>query len=373
MTFHPIILWTDALLYLLLIAATGFVIWVWRDEHWRELWRQVLQKRFALIALIILSVYIIIGLLDSIHFQSISSAQNSDIQSLFDYLVYPLGQQPEKTYSAPLALHLYTKEVINLVGGGQIQDYPALTYPHAHLLGTGKVGQDIFYECLKSIRTGLVIGTLTALVMLPFAIGLGMLAGYFRGWVDDVVQYIYTTLSSVPDVLLIAATVLSLQIFLMNHPYYFATIAQSADIRLLALCIILGITSWTGLCRVLRGETLKLREMDYVQAAITLGTPKRKILIQHILPNLAHLILIAVVMDFSSLVLAEAILTYVGVGVDPATISWGNMINAARLELAREPIVWWPLISAFAFMFVLVLAANLLADAVRDILNPKLS
>lgn len=372
MTFQPIILWTDALLYLLVVVAAGFVIWVWRDEHWRQFWQQVLQKRFALTALIILGIYIVIGLLDSIHFQVTSSAQNSDVQSVFDYLVQPLAQQAEKTYSAPLAAHLYTKEVINLATGEQTQTYPVLKYPQAHLLGTGKVGQDIFYECLKSIRTGLVIGTLTTLVMLPFAVGLGMLAGYFRGWIDDVVQYIYTTLSSVPDVLLIAAAVLSLQIFLMNHPGYFATIAQSADMRLLALCIILGVTSWTGLCRVLRGETLKLREMDYVQAAIALGTPNCKILTQHVLPNLAHLVLIAVVMDFSSLVLAEAVLTYVGVGVDPATISWGNMINAARLELARDPVVWWPLVSAFAFMFVLVLAANLLADAVREVLNPKL-
>ena len=156
-----------------------------------------------------------------------------------------------------------------------------------------------------------------------------------------------------------------------NHPDLFSTMAQRADIRLLALCIILGITSWSGLCRVLRGETLKLREMDYTQAARALGVGEFKIILKHILPNVLHIVLIAVVLDFSMLVLAEAVLSYVGVGVDPTTLSWGNMINAARLELAREPIVWWPLLAAFIFMFTLVIAANLFADAVRDAFDPR--
>ena len=101
-----------------------------------------------------------------------------------------------------------------------------------------------------------------------------------------------------------------------------------------------------------------------------LGTRQGTILIRHILPNLFHLVLISVAMDFSSLVLAEAVLTYVSIGVDPTTYSWGNMINSARLEMAREPVVWWPLASAFAFMFILVLSANIFADALRDALDP---
>jgi len=105
--------------------------------------------------------------------------------------------------------------------------------------------------------------------------------------------------------------------------------------------MILGITSWTGLCRLLRAETLKIREIDYVQAAHAMGVKHRKTISRHIIPNVMHIILITVVLDFSSLVLAEAVLSYVGVGVDPTTMSWGNMINSARLELAREPIVWW--------------------------------
>jgi peptide/nickel transport system permease protein len=142
---------------------------------------------------------------------------------------------------------------------------------------------------------------------------------------------------------------------------------------LLALCFILGVTSWTGLARLLRGETLKLRELEYVQAARAFGVGTAAILRRHILPNVMHIVLIALVMDFSGLVLAEAVLSYVGIGVDPTTISFGTMINMARAELAREPMVWWSLAAAFVFMFVLVLAANLFADVVRDAFDPRRS
>jgi peptide/nickel transport system permease protein len=243
--------------------------------------------------------------------------------------------------------------------------------PHYHVLGTDKVGQDVLYLALKSVRTGLVIGTLTTLVMLPFAVALGIAAGYLGGWVDDVIQYLYTVLNSIPSVLLIAASVLMMQVVIDTHPQWFDTAAQRADARLLALCAILGITSWTGLCRLLRGETLKLRELDYVLAARAFGASTAAILRRHILPNVMHLVLITVVMDFSILVLAEAVLSYVGIGVDPTTISFGTMINMARAELAREPVVWWSLAAAFVFMLVLVLAANLLADAVRDAFDPR--
>ncbi|MGE5241615.1 MAG: ABC transporter permease [Bacteroidota bacterium] len=241
-----------------------------------------------------------------------------------------------------------------------------------HIAGTDQVGQDVFFKSLKSVRTGLVIGTLTTLVMLPFAALFGIMAGYFRGWVDDVIQYAYTTLSSIPGVLLIAAAILILQVHMANHPESFDTTTARADYRLLWLCVILGITSWTSLCRLLRGETLKLREVDYIQASRALGASHFSVMARHILPNVMHIILITVVLGFSDLVLAEAVLSYVGVGVDPTMDSWGNMINSARLEMAREPIVWWSLASAFVFMFGLVLAANLFADAVRDAFDPRL-
>ncbi|MFC5301012.1 ABC transporter permease [Azospira restricta] len=242
-----------------------------------------------------------------------------------------------------------------------------------HVFGTDKVGQDVLYQVLKSVRTALVIGLVTTLVTLPLAVFLGIVAGYFRGWLDDLIQYLYTTLNSIPGVLLIAAAVLMMQVLIDTHPQWFATAAERADLRLLALCFILGLTSWTGLARLLRGEALKLRELEYVQAAQAFGVSDLRILGRHLLPNLMHIVIIALVMDFSGLVLAEAVLSYVGIGVDPTMISFGTMINNARMELGREPVVWWSLTAAFTFMFVLVLAANLLADAVRDAFDPRLA
>ena len=245
-----------------------------------------------------------------------------------------------------------------------------LSYSH-HVLGTDKVGGDVLYQSLKSIRTGVLIGLLTTLIMLPVAIILGVSAGLFGGWVDDVIQYLYTTLSSIPGVLLIAAGVLSMQVMMDNNPTWFETTLERSDLRLLFLILILGITSWTGLCRLLRAETLKISQIEFVTAAKAFGVGKLTIIRRHIIPNLMHIILISVVLDFSGLVLAEAVLSYVGVGVDPTMYSWGNMINQARLEMAREPMVWWSLFSAFVFMFILVLAANLLSDRVQKVLDPR--
>jgi len=239
--------------------------------------------------------------------------------------------------------------------------------PYYHILGTDKVGGDVFYRSIKSIRTGLVIGSVTTLIIIPFAILFGVVAGYFGGIFDDIIQYIYSTLASIPSVLLIVSFML-----LVEVGEDVSDMAWRADRRLLFLCIIMGITSWTSLCRLIRGETLKLRELEYVQAALSFGVDRSRILFRHIVPNLMHIVLISFVLRFSGLVLAEAVLAYIGIGVDPSMESWGNMINTARLELAREPVVWWNLIAAFFFMFGLVLPANLFGDALRDALDPRL-
>lgn len=463
----PVILLTDALVFLLLGTAIAFGLYASRREPLRAPWRQIRRRPVAMAAMVILLAYVGIGLVDSIHFKKRlpttepgQAAQYSpEVLSLLDVMTERLRKNTERTYSAPLAAHAYAKETVEMPDGTQARVFPRLRFGGAHLadpererskdvfvtalqggllglvaallvnihfffllsrrhdlepgemaravvkgktdtawrailgtitllviaagiafslsakyhlLGTDKVGQDVLYLSLKAIRTGLVIGTVTTLVMLPFAVLLGIAAGYFRGWVDDVIQYIYTTLSSVPGVLLIAAAVLILQVYMDQNANAFTSVTQRADVRLLFLCIILGVTGWIGLCRLLRGETLKLREMDYVQAATALGVGSWRIILRHILPNVMHIVLISVVLDFSGLVLAEAVLSYVGVGVDPAMISWGNMINSARMEMAREPIVWWSLVAAFIFMFGLVLSANLFSDTVRDALDPRL-
>ena len=240
-----------------------------------------------------------------------------------------------------------------------------------HVLGTDQAGNDTLYKTLKSIRTGILIGTLATVIMMPIAIVFGISAGYFKGWVDDIIQYLYTTLSSIPGILLIAASVLLFQVFIDNNPDFFEVGLEKADAKFLGLCFILGVTSWAGLCRMLRAETLKISQLEYVQAAHAFGVSHWRILMRHILPNVMPIILITFVLDFSGLILAEAVLSYIGVGIDPAMASWGNMINMAHTELSREPAIWWNLIAALLFMFTLVLATNLFSDLVNDAFNPK--
>lgn len=243
--------------------------------------------------------------------------------------------------------------------------------PYYHLLGTDQTGNDVFYQVMKSIRTALVMGSLTTIATLPVAVPLGLMSGYFRGWVDDVIQYLYTVLSAVPPVLLIAACVLLIQVFIDKNPQVFETGLERADLRLFALCIIIGITQFATECRLLRGETMKLRELEYVQAAQAFGVGAWRIMGRHVAPNVMHIVLISVVLSFSDIVLYEAVLSYVGVGVDPSMNSFGTMINLARSEMARDPIIWWNLATAFVFMLALVLAANLFADGVRDAFDPR--
>lgn len=242
---------------------------------------------------------------------------------------------------------------------------------HYHVFGTDRTGNDVLVQTLKSVRTAFVIGTLATLATLPVAIVLGILAGYFRGWVDEVVQYLYTTLSSVPSVLLIAACVLMVQVWLDKHPDWFETGVERADLKIFMLCAILGLTGWSTLCRLVRAETLKLRELDFVQAAMAFGVKPSRIMARHVFPNVVHLVLITTVLSFSDLILYEAVLTYVGVGVDPTTSSFGGMINLARSEMSRDPVVWWSFAAAFSFMVVLVLAANLFADGVQQAFDPR--
>ena len=461
----PVILWTDALVWLLVAVTVGYFWHVSRHDHLAVPWRRVTHSASGMSGLVVLLCFVLVGLLDSVHVRfavenkdpKAKSAYSTEVESGLDLLLGHLRTRPEKTYSAPLDTRSFAKELVERPDGKQVREFPRLRHGgihlkdeaqlprdllvtglralalglvawcalsafivlliarrtaertavvwgqvwrgdtevpwravlvtlgvlcawsftvaalsvHYHVFGTDKVGQDVLYLALKSIRTGMVIGTLTTIVTLPFGVMLGLAAGYFRGWVDDVIQYCYTTLNSIPGVLLIAAAVLMMQVVLDTHAEFFPTTEQRADARLLMLCVILGLTSWTGLARLLRGETLKLAQLEYIQAAHAFGVGHLRTIMRHILPNVMHIVLISLVMDFSGLVLAEAVLSYVGVGVDPSMKSFGTMINSARLEMARDPMVWWSLAAAFLFMFMMVLSANLFADAVRDAFDPR--
>ena len=464
-----VLLWTDAVMWALVVALLVYARVVSRSANLRASWKLVFRDASAFSSAIVLGLCLALTLLDSVHFRRAlptatgaefaapSVAYDTRTQSLLDALLADLIDSREATYSRPLAYQSFTLESLSvdgevrrlpprlLHGGAHLSDPArqwsvdiavrvasglaigaavalllsawivrgvarrnswswreavvrvwhddcdirwraalatvavlcliggpvALLVNDYHLFGTDRTGNDVFYQVLKSIRTAFVIGTLATLATLPLAVGLGLMAGYFKGWVDEVIQYLYTVLSSVPNVLLIAACVLMVQVYLDQHAELFETGAERADLKLFLLCAILGLTGWAGLCRLLRAEALKLRELEYVQAATAFGVGPWRIIARHLMPNVMHLVLITTVLEFSGLILYEAVLSYVGVGVDPSMNSFGGMINLARSEMSRDPVVWWSFAAAFGCMVTMVLAANFFADGVRDAFDPR--
>jgi peptide/nickel transport system permease protein len=311
-----------------------------RSELWRRAGRDLLRRRP--IALALIGLYVLVALLDAVSW--IGGGEVSETGSTLALhqprsIVDRMFRQDfkERSYSAPLA-------------DVEFYDDSPLAHPGGHLFGTDILGRDVLHLTLKGARVALLIGGLTSLIVIPLALLMGVSAGYFGGRVDDVVFFLVSTLASIPTLLLLIALIMALG----RGP--------------VQVCVAMGVTGWVGFCRIVRGETFKLRELDYVQAARALGVSEVRIIFRHILPNLMHLVVITFVLLFSGLVLSEAILSYLGIGIDG---SWGQMIDQARDELARDPIIWWNLASASTALFVLILAVNFVGDAVRDILDPR--
>jgi len=308
-----------------------------RNERWQRAGARLKRDRTGLIAFAIVLLYLTIGALEVFQIPTASGTR-----SILDLFLG--GISPEKSYSAPLA--------DTLLGSAR----HAKLNGH-HLLGTDVLGKDVFAQMLKACRTALIIGGLTSAIYVPLGALLGVLAGYFRRWVDDMIQYVYSTLASIPEILLLVAIISA------TTPRWGRSLGTMA--------IALGITGWVGLCRLIRGETMRQAERPYVTAARALGQTHAKIVVRHLLPNVMHLVLISAVLGFSNIVLAEAILSYLGVGAPVGTASWGIMIDAGRTELGRDPLVWWNISAATAALFGLVLSLNLLGDSLRRAFDPK--
>lgn len=333
--FTQTLLFQNTLTVVIVALVLTAIVRARRQPLWAEAYRRLGRNRIAMAALVLVSLYAGVAVLDSITVQDpVTKAKATLIDRLFE-------RPRERTYSAPWATETTSERTPHKLMG-------------FHLLGTNGVGEDVLYRTLKGCRTAAIIGGLTSLISVPIALILGLLAGYFGKRVDDSIQYVYTVVASVPYILLLIALVIVL------------------GRGLVQICVAMSVTAWVPLCRLIRGETLKHRDREYVRAARALGAGHSRILIKHILPNLLPVVFITVTLGFSGFILAEAILAYLGLGVTADTGSWGNMIDGARTELARDPVIWWTLASATFAMLGLVLALNLLGDALRDAIDPRL-
>jgi peptide/nickel transport system permease protein len=327
---------SNVVVLLLVLGAVWLAREVGRSRFWRESAAELWRRRK--VAVVVVAVFVLVALLDSIAWiggegEGVAAYQ---ARTIIDRIFRP-DVFNETSYSAPLASTSFY--------GSQ-----PLRHPGAHLLGTDILGRDVVYRALKGVRVALLIGVLTSLIVIPLALLFGVTAGYFGGRIDEAVFFVMTVLASVPSLLLLIALIMAL------------------GKGTLQVCLALGVTGWVSFCRIARGETLKLREADYVAAARALGVSDLKIVTRHILPNIAHLVIITFALSFTGLVLTETILSYLGIGIDG---SWGQMIDQARNELSRTPIIWWNLMAAAVLLFTLVLAVNTIADAMRDIADPR--
>ena len=221
----PVILTTDIIMFILTAIFVFLALRVRSDGYLRDAWRQIKMNKLAMISLAILTIYGVVALADSIRWrdqilndngeavisESGKAIYSGEALTLLDRAFSGLRLSTEKTFSAPFADHQFVKENIEAPDGTNRRDYPALKYPGAHILGTGKVGNDVFFSAMKGVRTGIVIGAGATIISIPFAIFFGVLAGFYGGVIDDAIQYVYTTLSSIPDVLLIVSFMLLLR------------------------------------------------------------------------------------------------------------------------------------------------------------------
>jgi ABC-type dipeptide/oligopeptide/nickel transport system permease subunit len=227
---------------------------------------------------------------------------------------------------------------------------PSLASPSLWL-GTDLFGRSIVYKLVAGARTSMTLGILVALIAVPIGVTLGAVAGYFGGWIDSFIQWIYSVIVSIPYILLIVS------------------ISYILGKGMFSVCVALGLVTWVGLCRLVRAEFIKLREREFVMASRLVGASHLRIIFKHMLPNILHIVIVSASLEVMGAIKSEVILTYLGVGVQDGS-SWGQMIVDAPGELITG--IWWPAFGVSLALFMIVFSLNRVGDALRDAFDPRL-
>lgn len=284
---------------------------------WHEAWRQLRGNRLAVASLVVIIVYFALALYGE---GTYWYYQARDITP--SYQQTNLGSE----YLPP---NIFSK----------------------HPLGTDNLGRDVFQRTVQGARIAFQVGIITSCIAISIGVFFGCLAGYFGGKLDDFIVWLYSTFASIPGLLFIMA------------------IAMVVGKGLLGIYLGIGLTTWVGLCRLIRGEVMKHKARPYVLAARALGFGPLRIIFRHILPNVFHIVIISFSLRFPAAISTEVFMSFLGIGVQGEP-SWGIMISNARLRLWQG--VWWEMTFVTLAIFLIVLAFNLLGDALRDALDPRL-
>ncbi len=284
---------------------------------WADAWRQLRRNKLAMACMIVVILY--------------------TVMAAYGEIVYRVYRHLDKTPP-------YQEQNLD-------QQYQPPHLLSRHPLGTDGLGRDVFQRMLQGTRIAFQVGIITSLIAIPIAVILGCIAGYFGGRTDDFIVWLYSTFASIPGLLFILA------------------IAMVVGKGLLGVYLGIGLTTWVGLCRLLRGEVIKHKSRPYVMAARGLGLSHFRIIFGHILPNVFHIIIVSFTLRFPAAVGTEVFMSFLGIGVQGEP-SWGVMISNARLRLWHG--IWWEMTFVTIAIFGIVLAFNLLGDALRDALDPRL-
>lgn len=243
---------------------------------------------------------------------------------------------------------LFINVDMNKVDLSNISSAPSGT----HLLGTDDMGRDIFARVIQGGRVSLLVGIVATLIEVLIGVTLGAIAGYLGGIFDFIIMRLV-------DVI-------------MCFPFFVIAITLAALLgpSLWNVIIIIGMLSWTGIARIVRGEILAIREMEYVEAAKALGLSWREILLKHVIPNVIPPILVATTLSIAGAILTEASLSFLGLGVKLPMPSWGNMLSSAQ-NMSTLKNEWWQWLPAGLCIFFTVLSINFVGDGLRDVLDPK--
>ncbi len=274
---------------------------------WSHAWVQLTRDRMALGAIIVVAVYLIVALL-----------------SFMGLIAQDWATELGPSYAPPSSEYLFGLDIF---------------------------GRSVLLKTIKGAEIAMSIGFVTSTIAVIIGTVLGAVSGYYGGKIDEFIVWFYTSFSSIPSIMMLMAIT-----FILGK-------------GVTSVYIALGLTGWVSLCRLVRGEVIRHKNRDYVNAVSSLGGSNFRILFKHILPNVTHIMIINFSLQFQVAIKSEVILSYLGLGVQGRP-SWGTMIDDSKLELARG--VWWQLGSATLAMLIVVLAFNILGDALRDALDPKL-
>jgi len=323
-----------------------------KESLWSDAYRRLKRDKLAVLCFWVIVAYVLVGamafagsVVNDLHH---SDRVGDDMKSFADAVLFADYDKADRELGAvppgPIAPPPAAEEAV----AGAADTQPERTFS---MLGTNIQGQSIASRLANGARIALGLGFFVGMIAIVLGAVLGSIAGWFGGWVDEVVVWAYSTVSSIPSIMLILA------------------LSYVLGGGFLAVFLAMGFTYWVGVCRVVRGEFMKLKDRDYVLAAKAQGFSNMRIMLGHVLPNTAHLLIISFTLLFVWAIKAEVVISFLGVGIQDQP-SWGLMIQDAESELTKGK--WWQMTFTSVSLFGIVLAFQVFGDSLRDALDPRL-